>query len=123
MDGILFDRPIDPLRPLARVDRISGSGSTPAPAGPAPQVQPSPKAIQTAKDFESIVLTQMFDQMRQSVGDWGMDKELCSDQINGIFWLCMGQELGTKGGLGLWKQIAQELQANEPQSGALDSSL
>jgi hypothetical protein len=64
--------------------------------------------------------------MKNSIGDWGFEKDAASTQIQGIFWLYMARDIANNGGFGLWKDIYQFLtntdQANTTMS-SLDSNL
>ncbi len=81
-----------PLRNLNKVDGI-----------------PEQKKEQIAKDFESILLSQLLDEMKSSIGDWGFEESASSEQIQGIFWLYLARHLANNGGLGMWKDIYQTL--------------
>jgi len=66
---------------------------------------------QIAKDFESVLLAKLFDQVQESIGTWGFEEEdVASQQVQGLFWLHMARDVADKGGLGLWKDIYQYLQ-------------
>lgn len=66
---------------------------------------------QIARDFESVLLAKLFDQVQESVGGWGLEEEdTASQQVQGLFWLHLAQDVADKGGLGLWKDIYQYLQ-------------
>ena len=67
------------------------------------------KKKQVAKDFESILISKMLDEMKNTIGDWGFEKDGPSEQVQGIFWLYLGREIGSNGGIGLWKDIYQFL--------------
>jgi len=67
------------------------------------------KKKQIAKDFESILLNTLLDAMKNTIGDWGFDKDGPSKQIQGIFWLYLAQDTANNGGIGLWKDIYQFL--------------
>jgi Rod binding domain-containing protein len=67
------------------------------------------KKKQIAKDFESVLLNKLFDQMSKSVGDWGFEKDGTSEQIQGIFWLYLARDIANNGGMGLWKDIYKSL--------------
>ena len=77
------------------------------------------KKKQVAKDFESVLLTKLLDEMKNSIVDWGLEKDAASKQIQGIFWLYLARDVANNGGLGLWKDIYQFLsnaeQANTVQ--------
>ena len=51
------------------------------------------KKKQIAKDFESVLLNKLFDQMSKSVGNWGFEKDGASEQIQGIFWLYLSRSV------------------------------
>jgi Rod binding domain-containing protein len=70
---------------------------------------PEQKKEQIAKDFESILLSKLLDEMKNSVGDWGFEESAASEQIQGIFWLYLARHLANNGGLGMWKDIYQTL--------------
>ncbi|MBN1974927.1 MAG: hypothetical protein JW787_14900 [Sedimentisphaerales bacterium] len=71
------------------------------------------KKKQVAKDFESLLLNNLLDQMKNTIGSWGFEKDSVSSQVDGIFWLCLSRDLADKGGLGLWKEIYNEMPGNE----------
>jgi hypothetical protein len=50
--------------------------------------------------------------MKNTVGDWGFEKDGASQQIQGIFWLYLAQDIADKGGVGLWKDIYEFLGAS-----------
>jgi len=81
---------------------------------------------QTAKDFESVLLSRLLDEMKRTIGDWGFDEDGAAEQIQGIFWLGLSSQLANDGGLGLWKDIYQFLtkpdQTNTPKS-SIDASI
>ena len=66
---------------------------------------PEEKKKQIAKDFESILLSELLDEMKNTIGDWGFEKDGASQQIEGIFWLYLARDIANNGGFGLWKDI------------------
>lgn len=63
---------------------------------------------QLARDFESVLLSKLFDQVQESIGDWGFEHEDgTSKQVQGLFWLYLAQDVADKGGFGLWKDFYQ----------------
>jgi len=65
---------------------------------------------QLARDFESVLLTKMFDQVRESIGQWSFDEDEgdgASQQVQGLFWLYLAQDVADKGGIGMWREIYQ----------------
>jgi Rod binding domain-containing protein len=67
------------------------------------------KRKQIAKDFESVLINKMLDEMKNTIGDWGFEKDGPSDQVQGIFWLYLARDIANNGGMGLWKDIHQFL--------------
>lgn len=65
------------------------------------------KRKQAAKDFESVLINKMLDEMKNTIGSWGFEKDGPSEQIQGIFWLYLARDIGNSGGIGLWKDIYQ----------------
>jgi hypothetical protein len=69
------------------------------------------KKQQIAKDFESVLMTKLFDEVQQSMGNWDAEEEDGqSQQVQGLFWLYLARDTADKGGFGLWKDIYQHLQ-------------
>lgn len=66
---------------------------------------PEEKKEQIAKDFESVLLNKLLDQMKNSIGNWGFEKDGYSNQVQGIFWLYLARDIANNGGIGLWKDI------------------
>jgi len=60
---------------------------------------------QLAKDFESVLINKMLDEMKNTIGSWGFEKDGPSEQVQGIFWLYLARDIGNNGGIGLWKDI------------------
>ena len=69
------------------------------------------KKVQAAKDFESVLISNMLDQ--NTVGSWGGEKDAASSQVDGIFWMHLAREISDQGGFGLWKDIYKNLPGNE----------
>jgi Rod binding domain-containing protein len=62
-----------------------------------------------AKDFESVLLTRVFEQVRKSISSGILEEDGTSEQVQGLFWLYLAQDVADKGGFGLWKDIYQFL--------------
>jgi Rod binding domain-containing protein len=67
------------------------------------------KKKQIAKDFESVLLNKMLDEMKNTIGSWGFEKDGPSEQVQGIFWMYLARDMANNGGIGLWKDIHQFL--------------
>ena len=77
------------------------------------------KKQQLAKDFESVLLTRLFSEVKDSIGSCGFDEDPASDQIHGMFWSYLAQDVAGKGGFGLWQDLYQHFKDLEgaPEAG------
>jgi Rod binding domain-containing protein len=73
-------------------------------------VRSDEKKQQVAHDFESVLLTRLFNQVQQSLGQWDLEEDGTSRQVQGLFWFYLAREVSDQGGVGLWKDIYQQLQ-------------
>jgi len=79
----------------------------------------SPEVVKAAKDFESVLLHTVLREMSRTVGDSGLLEGAMTEQVQGIFWMYLSQEIGQRGGLGLWKEFLNHLPArSEGEAGA-----
>jgi len=103
MDSInsIFPEQINQSLPVKQIDKSNLKDAT------------EQKKIQAAKDFESILINNLLDQMKETVGDWGFEKDGASTQMDGIFWLHLSREISDQGGFGLWKDIYKTMPGNE----------
>jgi len=58
-----------------------------------------------AKDFESVLLNQLLQEMSRTIPDSGLTGSGVSKQIKSIFWSFLAEEVADQGGLGLWRDI------------------
>lgn len=73
------------------------------------------KKRQIAKDFESILIKKLLDEMKSTIGDWGLERDGASEQVQGLFWMYLSRHLANNGGLGLCKDMYNFL-ANAEQT-------
>ncbi|MHC4060249.1 MAG: hypothetical protein ACYSUC_00925 [Planctomycetota bacterium] len=81
---------------------------------------------QIAKDFESVFINKLLDEMKNTIGDWGFERDGAAEQVHGIFWMYLAQHLGDSGGFGLWKDIYQFLidsEKTDPTVGSIDTNV
>jgi Rod binding domain-containing protein len=62
---------------------------------------------QIAKDFESVLISKLLDEMKNTIGGWSFDEDETSKQVQGIFWLYLARDIANNGGFGMWKDIYQ----------------
>jgi Rod binding domain-containing protein len=81
---------------------------------------------QFAKDFESVFLERLLDEMKNTIGDWGFEQDGASKQIQGLFWMNLARDVSGNGGIGLWKEIYQSINTDEaaaPGPDTIDNKL
>jgi Rod binding domain-containing protein len=76
------------------------------------------KLKQIAKDFESVLMSQLVGTMKDTIGSLSEDdEEAGAGQVRDMFWMCLSREVGDKGGMGLWKDLYQFFSDNQkPQN-------
>lgn len=65
------------------------------------------KKKQISKDFESVLIHKLLEEMKNTIGDWGFEEDGTSEQMQGIFWLYLARDIANNGGFGMWKDIYQ----------------
>jgi len=65
------------------------------------------KKQELAKDFESILLTRLLSEVQASISASSFDDDAGSDQVHGMFWSFLAEDVAAKGGFGLWQDIYQ----------------
>lgn len=111
---LIFPEQVTPSAPLQNLDKSRLESIS------------EEKKKQIAKDFESLLINKLLDEMKNSIGDWGFESDGASRQIQGIFWLYLAQDISDNGGLGLWKEIYKTMNGfnNENATGKfLDGQL
>lgn len=95
------------------------------PVASAPQNDEKQKQI--GRDFESVLLTKLFEQVQNSIEDSGFDdQDSGSQQVRGMFWLYLAQDVADKGGFGLWKDVyryIKQMQGPVDPAGSIDEEL
>jgi Rod binding domain-containing protein len=69
-----------------------------------------------AMDFESIFIDKLLGEMKNTIGEWGEEKDGAAQQTEGLFYMFLAKGLGENGGLGLWKDIYKSLQNGTEQN-------
>jgi len=108
MNGL--DLPEDPLLgadPLASaaVHRLGQRGADAAPE----RIRDSERGLAAARDFEAVLLHRLMEAMRQTVPEAGLLSSPATRQMESLFWFYLSQEVARKGGIGLWKDLARNL--------------
>ena len=64
-----------------------------------------------AKDFESVLIHKLMEEMSRTVGESGLLGDGITKQVQGMFWMYLSQEVAQQGGLGLWKNIQTDMKS------------
>ena len=107
---LILTEPVSPPAQLAHIDKTNAASAS------------EEKKKQVAKDFESVLLSKLLDEMSKSIGNWGFEKDGASKQVQGIFWLYLARDIANNGGMGLWKDIYKSLSGSD-QTNAAGKSL
>ena len=101
--------PTNPILPigLSGVFAIPESGSL---AG-----APAEKA---AKDFESVLLYRLLEEMKRTIPESGLLETGISKQVQDIFWFYLAQDMADKGGIGLGKELYRQMNQSTDQQKA-----
>jgi Rod binding domain-containing protein len=107
---LILTEPVPPPAQLAHIDKTNAASAS------------EEKKKQISKDFESVLLNKLLDEMSKSIGNWGFEKDGASKQVQGIFWLYLARDIANNGGMGLWKDIYKSLSGSD-QTNAAGKSL
>lgn len=79
--------------------------------GPVPPEgkRPAGSAEKAAKDFESVLLHKLLEEMKRTIPQSELLGDGISGQVRDLFWLYLAQDLADKGGLGVWKQLHRQM--------------
>jgi len=69
-----------------------------------------PTLEKVARDFESVLLQKLLDEMRRTIPESGLLESATSDQVQGLFWHYLAEDAAEKGGLGLAKELMDQFQ-------------
>ncbi len=72
---------------------------------------------QVARDFESILIHQLLDTMKNTIPKSDLE-DSSSEQIKSMYWSFMSQAVSDQGGMGLWKSIYESMPGSESGSGS-----
>jgi Rod binding domain-containing protein len=111
----------DPLLAVDLANPARRAADSPA----APATLRQRQAMQAAKDFESLLVHELLKEMRQTIPS-SSDQEAAGEQIQGMFWSFLSQEIANRGGLGLWKSLYRQMEqslAQPPAASRVEQSL
>ena len=106
---LTFTEQVSPTVPLKQIDKLN------------PDEVSEEKKKQIAKDFESLLINNLLDEMKNTIGSWGFEKDGAARQVQGIFWLYLARDIANNGGFGFWKDIYQTMTKSGHQNPAENS--
>jgi Rod binding domain-containing protein len=95
ISNALFTEQISPPERLPKVEGIENASDE--------------QKKKLAKEFESLLVGRILEEMNNTIGDWGMEKEQAFGQVKGIFNTFLAKHVGDNGGFGLWEEIYESL--------------
>jgi Rod binding domain-containing protein len=128
MDGadLILTTPVTPPDPLGKAGSGEIAGATGKVRTAGVKSAGAKKTEQMAKDFESVLLTKVLEEMQNTVSQFSTEEEPGSEQVKGMFTLFLARDVADKGGLGLWKDLKRfftDLQNQDTQAKSLDEKL
>lgn len=79
--------------------------------------------IKTAKNFESLFLKQLVNQMKSTVDEEGLFDDPVGGQIRDMFYSFLSDDISDKGGFGMWKEIYNMMDTGNNISSLLDEKI
>jgi Rod binding domain-containing protein len=108
----MTDLPIS-IRPVPMPLTPGLAGAMPGRVAPGPR--PVDKDIEkVAKDFESVLIHKLMEEMQRTVDESGLLEDGASGQVKGIFWHYLAQDVADGGGMGLWQDIYRQMAGSAP---------
>jgi Rod binding domain-containing protein len=74
------------------------------------------KKMKVAKEFEGILIGQLMNQMKETIGESGLLEDGSSKQVQDMFWSFLADEVAENGGMGLWKNVYESMSPSGQQS-------
>mgnify|MGYP000866131352 FL=1 len=109
-----IDGELDRLAPnaLIRIDTADGSGE---------KTKDLKRLEETAKQFEGLLLQQVFKQMKEATEQLESEEDdegeaAVGEQYKSMFWTFLGQSVTEQGGFGMWESIYDQMAAQAAQT-------
>jgi len=113
--NLILTGPVSPPLPLELSDNLFAGKQTVQRLDETIKGFSGEQKRKVARDFESVLLEKVLDQMKETIGQWGFEQDGASEQIHSLFWLYLARGIAEQGGLGLWKEVYKWL--NESSAG------
>jgi len=96
--GSLTQPPVDLVDMLGKVTR-----------GVSQAIRTAAETEKAAKDFESVLLTKVLQEMDKTIPRSGLFDSQSMTQVRSMFWSFLAEDMADKGGFGLWKQVQADM--------------
>ena len=93
--------------PQPKIDLIAMMAPTNARAPG--NVHSATQAEKAAKDFESVLLGRLLEEMDKTIPQSGLLEGPATRQIKSMYWSLLARDMARQGGLGLWKQVQKDM--------------
>lgn len=111
LTGLLIDTPKRPGLTDRPDFAVAGSGGADLPAG-AGHAKETARSLRAARDFESVLLHKLLDEMQRTVPKSGLLDDEMGEQVQSIVSMHLSQEIASKGGIGLWQELHRQMEAS-----------
>ncbi|MHC4716274.1 MAG: rod-binding protein [Planctomycetota bacterium] len=106
--------PADPFPTARAAEALAAVG-----AGGGKAASRRDEIIQAAKDFESVLLDRLLQEMKRTIPESGLlGGGAATRQMWDLFWGQLARDIASRGGLGLWKQLSRQFGADPVPSAA-----
>ncbi len=119
------DLPVESLMPSASLPSLTAAERLGTRRESAGQIREPEEA---AKQFEGILLQQIFKQMKETTEALKADEEdegeeaAFGEQIQSLFWMFLGEQITREGGIGYWKEMVRQWTRQESVQAASDAA-
>ena len=73
------------------------------------QARSAAETEKAAKDFESVLLSKVLQEMDKTIPRSGLLEGGSMEQVRSMFWSFLARDMADKGGFGLWKQLQKDM--------------
>jgi Rod binding domain-containing protein len=97
------------MNTIRAIDASDILGAAEGTSATARKIKDARDVKEAAKGFESVLLNKLLDEMGKTIPESGLLEDGTHDQVQGIFWYYLAQDVADKGGLGLSKMLTRQI--------------
>jgi flagellar protein FlgJ len=114
---------MDSMDLLTNIPVQSGDSKRAADIGKIASNADDKKKMKVAKEFEAILVGQLMNQMKETIGESGLLEDGSSGQMKDMFWSFLADEVADSGGIGLWKNVYKSMSPGQDSKAGENSKL